>query len=152
MSGWQPIETAPKDGTWIIGYTGSGNDLYIVMRWWDGYSPADEDDLSGEEEGAWIGGVDVYQPEKRVTHWKAFTPHPKAPPITTSMNHFDAANGTECVSREERGIPRNVIDAYQKFYSIIEACWDDPDIEGYPDPDQVWAEVSAEFGLQEGIT
>jgi hypothetical protein len=31
---WEPIETAPKDGTQILVYCG---DVWAVVYWWDGY-------------------------------------------------------------------------------------------------------------------
>lgn len=56
--GWQPIETAPKDGTWIIGATPHG---VTPLRW--GVSWDDQH---------WANGCVVYQP----THWM---PLPAAP-------------------------------------------------------------------------
>lgn len=32
MSEWQPIETAPKDGTWILGVNNRGNQAVIIWR------------------------------------------------------------------------------------------------------------------------
>ena len=36
---WQPIETAPKDGTWILTYTEgvmNSEGPYLVVRYWNG--------------------------------------------------------------------------------------------------------------------
>jgi hypothetical protein len=89
------------------------------MRWWDGIVPPEDDDFSCEEEGCWIGGPDVDSLANSVVAWTSFEPHPEAPPITTSMHSFDAANGTENLSRAARGIPENVIAANLEFYRMI---------------------------------
>lgn len=143
MTNWQPIDTAPKDGSWIIGYTGHDgctghDDLYVVMRWWDGYLPDESDDLSCDEEGTWTGSAELHHLIEYVTHWMAFTPHPTAPPKTTSYGAFDAANGCECVSRAARGIPENVIAANQEFHRRA--------LTG-GDLNALWTEIAKEHGL-----
>ena len=32
MAEWQPIETAPKDGTWILGINNRGNQAVIIWQ------------------------------------------------------------------------------------------------------------------------
>lgn len=59
---WQPIETAPKDGTWILTWTqGIHHDCspYLVLRW---------------NKGEWCyeAGHDWYDP----THWTPLPPEP----------------------------------------------------------------------------
>ncbi len=66
---WQPIETAPKDGTWVLLYTASG----IVEGCWS--------------YGAWVNGP-IYCTydgaggpafESRPTHWMPIPPGPTSP-------------------------------------------------------------------------
>ena len=64
--GWQPIETAPKDGTWIIGvWKNVLGELGVVpVRWgvsWDNQY--------------WANGVVVYEP----THWRPLPEPPVSP-------------------------------------------------------------------------
>lgn len=61
MNPWQPIETAPKDGTSILGFEGGAP---LPMRWLDGYWQLDylwwrEDD-------------NLVDP----SHWMPFPPDP----------------------------------------------------------------------------
>jgi hypothetical protein len=56
--GWQPIETAPRDGTWVIGATDFG---VVPLRW--GLSWNDQH---------WANGCVVYRP----THWRPLPPSP----------------------------------------------------------------------------
>ncbi len=116
MTIWQPIETAPKDGTWIVGFCG-GDLIYIVMRWWDGIVPEEDDDLSTEEKGGWIScddrNVDL------VTHWISFEPHPEAPTVTTSFDHYDADNGIKHRSRAERGVTEDQQKWSRKFHQVL---------------------------------
>jgi len=66
MSGeWQPIETAPRDGTWVIVYRPNANEYirHIGQDHW-------RLDLEG---GCWGGSPALCQP----THWMPF-PEPPA--------------------------------------------------------------------------
>lgn len=122
--GWRPIEDAPKDGTWIVGYRGDTRQepVYVVMRWWDGVMPEDDDDFSCDEVGEWVGpdGVD----ERGVTHWMTFDPHPNAPPKTTAMNDYFGP-GRE-PTRAERGIAQSEIDEARAVYAEYERTGEIP--------------------------
>lgn len=123
QSGWQPIDNAPKDGTWIIGFRGGLTEpVYVAMRWWDGILPEEDDDLSTDEVGEWVC------PEGRigddVTHWIAFPRHPDAPPITASFEDDDALYGIRNRSRAERGITQVEIDETRAAYAEMEAARD----------------------------
>jgi hypothetical protein len=79
MSEWQPIETAPKDGTWILGVNNRGNCAVIIWkddamdhayRRGSGWiHPFTEGYLSDFWNGA-CGSV--------ATHWMALPPPPGA--------------------------------------------------------------------------
>lgn len=66
MTQWEPIETAPKDGTWLLGYRGGyryGKQKFFTFRYWpsDGKPPF------------WFSNMDGWpQP----TYW---TPLPEPP-------------------------------------------------------------------------
>lgn len=125
---WQPIETAPRDGSWIIGFRDTGDHLedpYVVIRWWDGIMPEEDDDLSCDETPQWTG-LERITDIKYVTHWLAFEPHPDAPMITTGMD-----NGVPpAPSRKERGITDEQVARARAHYDIIQERWshDLPDL------------------------
>ena len=83
MTAWQPIETAPKDGTEILSVRCSelGHLIYCVVRWEAEFELADWDD-DALYRGAWTGdrvgsfNYEEYE-EERPTHWM---PLP-APPV-----------------------------------------------------------------------
>lgn len=58
MSDWRPIETAPKDGTWVI----LGDKERVVMGFWGSY-------------GTWDDG-DFHDDLGEFTHWQ---PLPEPP-------------------------------------------------------------------------
>lgn len=62
---WQPIETAPRDGTWFLAYSPDGITLGVAR--WHG--------------GGWADSSDPYDDchEWRLTHWQ---PLP-TPPMNT---------------------------------------------------------------------
>jgi hypothetical protein len=65
MSEWQPIETAPKDGTAILGYWGHNptNDpsAYAVTKWYGGF---------------WVSVDDDDDEYAAPTHWMPLPPRP----------------------------------------------------------------------------
>lgn len=64
MSEWQPIETAPRDGTHFLG-------LYLGMSiecWWSG-GWGRFDHVCNDDNPPLLGSV---------THWQALTPQPQA--------------------------------------------------------------------------
>jgi hypothetical protein len=70
MSEWQPIETAPKDGTRILGYDGStvsGTYWHDSFREW-----RNESEAAGDNHG-WYGH-DRWVP----THWQPLPEPPSA--------------------------------------------------------------------------
>lgn len=59
MNNWQPIETAPKDGTWVLAAHASSGDMFIVC--WRG-----------------IGWINDDMGECWPTHWQ---PLPEPPAV-----------------------------------------------------------------------
>lgn len=63
MSGWQSIETAPRDGTEIIAYFGMTNPKYAEsVRW---------------SHGQWAWAQDGDYPLDGPTHWMPLPPPPE---------------------------------------------------------------------------
>jgi hypothetical protein len=93
---WQPIETAPKDGTWILGMNNRGNPAVII---WDN----DALDFRGERRAGWIhpfsdgtlstfwNGANGSLPE----YWMPIIWHPKAtqPPQWDMRARFPPRTG-----------------------------------------------------------
>jgi hypothetical protein len=76
---WQPIETAPKDGTWFIGLVDANLGIYRRVSWGR--------NLNGDL--CWCGTTATYHP----THW---IPMPRAPAPTGE----GARDGSDCVRRD----------------------------------------------------
>lgn len=66
--GWQPIETAPKDGTPILGFAG---DEYTVVFWNPHYSELGYWDLA-------VCGAHAIDGEWNPTHWMPLPKPPKS--------------------------------------------------------------------------
>ena len=65
-SGWQPIATAPRDGTRVLCYAPSAEDRAAVMRndyWW-------------MQERGWA----FMRPRQPYTHWQPLPPAPEPTP------------------------------------------------------------------------
>lgn len=71
MNKWQPIDTAPKDGTVILGYEKRG----IVSMYWETYFIRPE----GEVFGFWELGVEEEESDDMwtPTHWMPLPPPPQ---------------------------------------------------------------------------
>ena len=80
---WQPIETAPKDGTTVLGYNEQGHE---IMEWVE--AATDCPDQPGNDEGwlgiyAWPGrswGSDkfTHEGQGQPTHWMPLPAAPEA--------------------------------------------------------------------------
>jgi hypothetical protein len=68
MTKWQPIETAPKDGTEIIAYRKVQPPHIEAMSW------ADYGDT-----GRWYWTYDGDSPDVQPTHWIPIPPPPEEP-------------------------------------------------------------------------
>jgi len=67
-NGWLTIETAPKDGTWFLGWRQRQFEEDCVSVWsWYAYSPVS---------GLWIDADDQNDADDQPTHWQ---PLPKPP-------------------------------------------------------------------------
>lgn len=66
MTEWQPIETAPKDGNRILGFTSMG----IIEIYWGGYFEWSQDVIGTE-----CGGDICF--EGNISHWMPLPPPPK---------------------------------------------------------------------------
>ena len=74
---WQPIETAPKDGTEIIGLYYNGGIECVRLMW---YMSAEEAVSVGEcrdDEGWWSIRSSVTQEMVKPTHWISLPKFPK---------------------------------------------------------------------------
>ena len=82
MSQWQPIDTAPKDGTHILAYQPGPFDCCTVIHWYG---------------GAWsVVVVSYYDVEWAPTHWMPLPPPPVVaalPSIQTPAPSISDADG-----------------------------------------------------------
>ena len=70
---WQPIETAPKDGTILIGKISNENsDLDHEIKWFFGWCSLYKWEWAGMRKATWLKLNEEHQP----THWM---PLPKDP-------------------------------------------------------------------------
>lgn len=82
---WQPIDTAPKDGTWFLSYRGPSEigrwDRILVARWDDDCEdfiwPDDIYDIYGDEP---LDVGDMFESGGTLTHWMPLPEPPEATP------------------------------------------------------------------------
>ena len=105
MSEWQPIETAPKDGTPIIGLLEYPNDnVYINVKWI-------EEDKDGEA-GWWSEWNGKYDP----VYWIPLPTLPK-------KKHFCTNNSISCESDADGKMFLSTYDKFgRKIHMYIETC------------------------------
>lgn len=86
MSVWQPIETAPKDGTIIMAYRDAASfgvmETVVFCRWWEQESawtwPSEPFDVFDEEQIlSYFEEGDFYR-DTHFTHWMPLPKHPEA--------------------------------------------------------------------------
>lgn len=65
MTGWQPIETAPKDGTSVLVFWSS--DACMAVMW---------KELDRDGKYAWFGVVERQPDDDLPTHWMPLPPPP----------------------------------------------------------------------------
>jgi hypothetical protein len=76
---WQPIETAPQDGTWVLLACGSGGDGWVVAGW-----------LDTEHGGYWHVNehwTDAHSSPIYPTHWMPYPEPPSSPETLTPAAH-----------------------------------------------------------------
>lgn len=73
---WQPIETAPKDGTSILGYDGLG---IAIMEWWE----PDQEALDDGATASWCSHSNTEEEFiEAPTHWMPLPASPNTKPTT----------------------------------------------------------------------
>lgn len=75
LAGWEPIETAPKDGTYVIIWSGWFGGAATIAHW-------DDDRHANKKAPRWISRDRVYGRKSFVdippTHWMPLPPPPPA--------------------------------------------------------------------------
>lgn len=75
--GWQPIETAPKDGTPFLGYLPA--DRFPAVCFWQAYDQADAKEIGAD--GYWAFGEELISDVEGhavITHWRPLPEPPSA--------------------------------------------------------------------------
>lgn len=76
MADWQPIETAPKDGTWILVYSSLAEQPNHFIASWEKFALPEAACGSEEEiDGEWTDQQCVFIPDP--THWMPLAEPPK---------------------------------------------------------------------------
>lgn len=78
---WQPIETAPTDMTWVIGYDAKDGEVGTII--FDLTGDVDDEDVHYE----WTDGMRTWHP----THWMPLPEPPKAKEATPSASRIVAS-------------------------------------------------------------
>lgn len=83
---WQPIETAPKDGTSIIAIRYDYYDRIEAARCW--FQPEFDAFITGCRQLSWEGGSELHSPDifKNPIHWM---PLPSAPSLASAIGGDD---------------------------------------------------------------
>jgi len=87
---WQPIETAPKDGTHIIGWFGKSRTPYAESIYWAAWIE------KAKDLGSWAWIQDGDSPQVGPTHWM---PRPE-PPKEVAMTKTEAEDRLVSVIKE----------------------------------------------------
>jgi hypothetical protein len=78
MNGWQPIETAPRDGTWILALSPRSLPVCQVVRW-EVEHPSHARPEFQNNYAMWAGYYEAHGPfDGPVTHWMPL-PEPPRP-------------------------------------------------------------------------
>lgn len=91
MIDWQPIKTAPKDGTWILGINNRGNCAVIIWS---------ESASAGEGRGFYPGWIHPFSDMSLSTFWNggcgsvpiAWASIPRGPEAMALVRRFDHAD------------------------------------------------------------
>jgi hypothetical protein len=89
---WQPIETAPKDGTWVLVYSASWKDAPPEVAQYD------------ESFGWYMPGHE--EPNEVLTHW---LPLPAAPALRAEASKLDGEEQGRALTEPERAFVHGVL-------------------------------------------
>ena len=91
---WMPIETAPKDGTPILGYCEANGHRYTSVIWWRGAKYKDSlyqwrNQLTDSAVGGHAEGLS----NRGATDWMPLPPPPHKPPASTEGDGTEQSGG-----------------------------------------------------------
>jgi hypothetical protein len=120
---WQPIETAPKDGTWVLVYSASWKDAPPEVSQYD------------ESFGWYMPGHE--EPNEVLTHW---LPLPAAPALRAEASKLDGEEQGRALTEPERAFVHGVLCAKRPCQSCApeppaeERCGERCEDPEYPHP------------------